>query len=253
MRAPQRSLILGLIIIESLLFTRTMPAQGPSSDTAAAAVQRALTAYGQPLSTGEIGDSIGDGKLTFFALGGAKATFNLTLMLKGNTKVQRVIKEPAGELKQGTDGVSSWESFQSLYTPTAHGRALQFIESHTTRSLPRLFNYQKEGLTLRDMGSRDKARLVEAEDRQGKKTTYFIDADTSVINKFEFVTGQAKDPFSGAQLSAMDTYVFSDHRMIQGVLTAFKIERYSGSNKIEEIQFSTVKYNAGLKDSDFHR
>jgi hypothetical protein len=125
-----------LIVITILLLTRTTPAQGPSAEPAAA-VQRALTAYGRQSATDEMPDSISDGKLTFFGPEGAKATFDVTVFRKGTTLVQRVIKQPAGELKQGTDGSNSWEAIPGFYTPAAQGRALQFIESQTSRSVHR--------------------------------------------------------------------------------------------------------------------
>jgi hypothetical protein len=62
-----------------------------------------------------------------------------------------------------------------------------------------------------------------------------------------------KDPFSGAVSPDKDIYVFSDHRLLQGILTPFKIERYKGRDKIEEMLFTTVRYNTGLKDADFRR
>jgi hypothetical protein len=252
MRTPQKNALYAIIVITILFLTRTTPAQGPASE-AGAAVQRALTAYGRQWATDEILDSISEGKLTFFSADGAKATFDVTVFRKGTTLVQRVIKQPAGDLRQGTDGNNSWEAIPGFYTPSAQGRAMQFIESQTSRSVHRLLNHQKEGLTLRDLGAQDKARLIEAEDRQGRKTTYSLDSDTNLFTRLEFVTGQVKDPFSGATLPDKDSYVFSDNRLLQGILTPFKIERYKGRDKIEEMQFTTVRYNAGLKNTDFRR
>ena len=130
---------------------------------------------------------------------------------------------------------------------------MHFLESQTTRSMQRLFNYQKEGLKLRDLGVHDQRRIVEAEDQKGKKTKYFIDSDKNLITKLEFVTREVKDPFSGEIVPDTDSYVFSDFRLIQGIPTPFKIERFNGANKIEEMQFNSFRYNAGLKDADFRR
>jgi len=63
-----------------------------------------------------------------------------------------VTKESIGDLKQGADGSKSWESIIGFSTPEAHGRSLAFLESHSTRSVERLFNFQNEALTLRDIG-----------------------------------------------------------------------------------------------------
>ena len=71
--------------------------------------------------------------------------------------------------------------------------------------------------------------------------------------KLEFVVRQVTNPFSMDVDSDVDTYIFSDNRLVGGVLTPFKIERYSGRKKIEEMQFNAVRYNVGLSDSDFRR
>ena len=92
-----------------------------------------------------------------------------------------------------------------------------------------------------------------AQDAKGKRTTYFIDPERHVIAKLEVVTGQRRDPFTGATLPETDTYVFSDNRFIEGAVTPFKIERYSNGSKTEEMQLTAVRYNTGLKDTDFHR
>src|SRR5262245_62022200 len=253
MCSPQKALSLTLILITVLLFSRTTPAQGPTPDTAAAVVDRAVGAHGRQWTTGELSDSVADGKLMLFSLEGPRATFDFRLLRKGMTRVHRVIQQPVGELKQGTDGESSWESVPGFFTPAAQGRAMHFLESQTTRSMQRLFNYQKEGLKLRDLGAHDQKRIVEAEDQKGKKTKYFIDPDKNLITKVEFVTREVKDPFSGRIVPDTDSYVFSDFRLIQGTPTPFKVERFNGGNKIEEMQFNSVRYNAGLKDSDFQR
>ena len=252
MRVPHTiTTVLTLALL--LLVTRTVPAQGPNAGVAAGLVQRAAATHGNKWTSGELADWVAAGKLTFFTSQGPKATFDVTVQHKGSLQLQRIIKQPGGTLKKGTDGATSWESIPGFFTPAAQGRALQFIESQTTRSMQRLFNHQREGLTLRDQGSTNKAHTIEAEDEHGKKTSYTIDDDTAVVTKLEFVAGQLKDPFSGKPVPDVDTYVFSDYQVVQGVLTAFKIERFNNGNKTEEMQFTSVKYNAGLKDQDFKR
>ena len=50
-----------------------------------------------------------------------------------------------------------------------------------------------------------------------------------------------------------DAYVFSDYRMAQGALFPFRIERFNDGLKTEDMVFSGVNYNTGLKDQDFKR
>ena len=243
--------VIGAAIAAFFGLSGSIPAQGPNNDSPAGLVQRAAAAHGKSNGAADPQDWVAEGKLIVFATDGPKGTFDVTLQHKGTSQVQRIIKETAGELKQGTDGTRTWESFGGFYTPAAQGRALQFIESQTVRSTQRLFNHQSEGLTLHDKGKKDNANLVEAEDRNGKKTTYHVDTATSVIRKLEFIAGQGKDPFSGKLVDIPETFVFSDYRSIQGLLTPFKIERFNDGIKTEEMQFTAVRYNAGLKDQDF--
>jgi hypothetical protein len=253
MQTSGKLFMLGIVIVTSFLLSRTAPAQGPVPNSAITLLDRVIDVYGRQWTTGEISDSIADGKLTFFNGAGAKANFEFTLFRRGYTHAQRIIKEPAGNLKQGTDGTNSWESILGFSTPTAQGSALQFLESQTSRSIPRLLNYSKEGITVRDLGVRGNERTIEAEDRKGKKTTYRIDPDKHLITELEVLTGERRDAFSGLAVPETDRYVFSDMRVIQGVLTPFKIERYNSGFKTEEMQLTTVRYNAGLKDADFRR
>ena len=253
MCAPHKALWLASILITVLLLSRSTPAQEPTSDSAATVVDRAVGVHGRQWTTGELSDSAAAGKLMLFGLEGPRATFDFRLLRKGMTRVHRVIQQPVGELRQGTDGENSWESVPGFFTPAAQGRAMHFLESQTTRSMQRLFNYQKEGLKLRDLGAHDQRRIIEAEDQKGKKTKYFIDSDKNLITKLEFVTREVKDPFSGEIVPDTYSYVFSDFRLILGIPTQFKIERFNGANKIEEMQFNSVRYNAGLKDADFRR
>jgi hypothetical protein len=215
------------------------------------AVQRGLAAHGPRLISGEIADFVGEGKITYFNVQGPQATFEMTLTRKGKGQILHVVKQQAGELRQGSDGTRTWNSFGGWFTASAQGHALYFLESQTVRSVQTLLNHQAEGLSIRHRGKSGKAGVVEAEDRRGRKTTYFIDDDTSLVTKLEFVTGERKDAFGGAAISVTDTYVFSDYRRIDGILTPFKIERFIGGIKSEEMQFASVRYNASVKDDAF--
>jgi hypothetical protein len=236
-------IILGLLLI----VTQT------ATESPDALIRRAAAAHGNRWTTGEITDWVAEGKVTFHTTEGPKPTFDVTLMRKGGLAVQRIVKQPGGEVRQGSDGVRSWESFNSLYTPSAQGMALHFIESQTIRAPQRLFNHGREGLTLREGESVGRNRVIEATDGHGQRTNYSIDRDTATVTRLDFVAGKATDPFSGAEVDVIDGYAFSDYRMVQGVLTPFKIERFINNQKIEEMQFSSVRYNAGLKDQDFRR
>ena len=59
------------------------------------------------------------------------------------------------------------------------------------------------------------------------------------------------DPFSRRTIPNLETYFFSDFRVVQGFLTPFKIERYFNAIKTEEMQFTTVRYNTSVDDNAF--
>jgi len=228
----------------ALLFATTVFSQ--AQETPAQAVQRAGAAHGR--AAGNIPDSVAEGTLTYYAVNGPKATFDMTLFRKGKTHVQRIVKQGGHELRQGTDGTDSWDSISGQFSTAAQGRTLQFIESQTVRSVDVLLRHQSEGLTLHDRGLAGRARVIEAEDRQGRRTGYSIDGDSNAITRMEFVTTLGSDA-SGRSASRRDTYVFSDFRPAEGILTPFKIERYSDGIKIEEMRFRSVQYNPALSDA----
>src|SRR3990172_3332826 len=165
MRRRFHSLVFSVAAVSALLIGNTSIAQGPPDRI----VQRVLAAHGGRAAEAAE-DSAGEGKLTLFGTDGPKAAFDLRLLRKGTTQVQRVIKQPAAEIRQGSDGTHTWESAGGFFTPAAQGHALHFIESQTVRSVHRLFRHPAEGLTLKDLGTKDKAGVIEAEDRQGRKT-----------------------------------------------------------------------------------
>jgi hypothetical protein len=212
---------------------------------------RIQAAHGIRWSSGEIRDWQESGKITLFTTEGAQASFDVTVQHKGLNEVQRIIKQSRGELKQGTDGTKNWDSLRAGFKTAAQGRTLQFLDSQTVHSIQRLLNFAAEGLTLRDAVNDGKAHTLETTDRQGRKTQYTFDERTGIVTQVEFVVGQAKDPFSGRITDAKDTYRFSDYRLVQGALTPFRVERWNGGWKTEELQFSGITYNTGLKDQDF--
>jgi hypothetical protein len=210
--------------------------QGPSG--LPLVIERVLNMLGGAAASSAF-DVVAEGKITYFNSQGPQATFGMTLVRRGTTDVQRIVRQPAGDLRQGTDGTTSWNTFGPFHS-RAEGRASQFLEAQTVRSLQRLIEYEQHSLALRDAGHADERRVIEAEDGDGRLTRYSIDELRSTVTTLEFVTDGIRD-----------RYIFSDYRRVQGVLTPFRIERFSDSGKIEEIQFTTVKFNTSVPDSAF--
>jgi len=219
-------------------------------ETASQVLERAIVTFGGRSVLNGIVDSAAEGTMTFFTASGPQASFDITLLLKGN-KLQRIIKQRGVELRQGSDGQQTWDSAGGGFGSIARGRILHFIESQTSRSIRRLFDYQRESLVLRDAGTSGNARVLEAEDKDGRKTRYSIDNGNSTITRLEFVTGQARDAFSRNTIVKTDAYVFSDYQRVQGVLTPFRVERYIDGVKAEEMVFQSISYNTSIKDTVF--
>lgn len=220
------------------------------AQTPADIVDRAHAAHGGRWRSGQIQDWTMEGKITYFTLSGPQATFDLLLFGQGRSRLQRIIKQPT-EVRQGTDGTRSWDSLGGRFAPFAQGGAARFIESQTARSIQVLFNHQSEGLRLQDLGQRGSFRVIEAEDRSGRRTKYFIDSSSLLVSRLEFDRGEWRDPFSGRRAPLVEAYLFSDFRNVQGVVAAFKVERFVGEAKAEEMLFSRVQFNTGLKDEIF--
>ena len=79
---------------------------------------------------------------------------------------------------------------------------------------------------------------------------YTVDLNAAVISELEFTTPAVT---SGTQQTpaVTDKYMFADYRRVQGILTPFKTTRFVDGMKVEEMQFTSIRYNAAIKDSDF--
>lgn len=217
-------------------------------------IRKAVEAYGGRDVLDSVRDSVAAGRLTFFAIEGPKSTFDVTVVRQGNSQIQRTIKHLSGELRQGSDGKIAWESFNGMTRSVLGGLVGSFIESQTTRSPATLFDSQREGVVVRDLGMKGDARILEVEiietDKPGRKTRYSVDKKTSRVTRVEWITGETTTMF-GAVVPTTEAYVLSDFRKVQGIVTPFEIERYVNGIKIEETRFSTVRYNAAPKDGAF--
>jgi hypothetical protein len=245
----KRIVIFTLLVLPNLCGTALSEVARSPQETLSQTVERTLTVYGGRTALDAIADSVAEGTITYLTAEGGGATFEVTLVTRGN-QVQRIIRRPNGELRQGTDGIRAWHSSNG-FTAEAAGSTLHFIESQTVRSIRSLLASASDGAVLRDAGIDGDSRVVEKEDLQGRRTRYFIDG-SSIISKAESFTGlYNRDPFTGRPVPRTDTYVFSDYRTVNGILTPFKIDRYINRIKVEEMRFKTVLYNVGVKDEAF--
>lgn len=222
-------------------------------------LERSHAAHGGRWRSGEIADWRCQGTITHFALDGSQRTFDITLLRKGRQKIQTIVKQPAGELHLGSDGIRTWHTIGGFFT-AAHGEVLDFIETNTTRSIETLFNYQTLAMTLSDLGTRSRGagvgpgqtvRVVQLEDKKGRRTRYLVDETSSMITALEIEIGRKRSAFGGPLIPVSEVYTFSDFRNVQGVKTPFRIERFRSRIKVEEIRIAAVSYNVGLGDSSF--
>ena len=118
-------------------------------------------------------NAVAQGTVTLFSISGPKNAYNVTIIRKGPGKIQRIIKQSGGELRQGSDGNRDWFSLHGIFFSTAPGQVLDFIESQTVRSVPTLFISQalSQGITLRDLGKQGGASVIESEDAVGRESS----------------------------------------------------------------------------------
>jgi len=125
-----------------------------------------------------------------------------------------------------------------------------FLELETVRSVLRFLDYQNRGLKLKDRGMRASRRAVEAEDADGRVTTYSLEPDGRV-SRLEFLDGQSINMLTGQPIPLVQSYEFSGHRVIQGVLTPMKIELFINGLRSDSMELSSVRYNSAIPDSQF--
>jgi hypothetical protein len=198
-----------------------------------------------------IQDFVAEGTLTSYSAAGPYATYNVTMWRKGDRLVQTSIRARGAERRLGTDGTRTWDTIAGAVT-AARGPALEFLETHTVRGVANLLQYQSRGSRLRDNGKRGRDRVLTVEETNGRTTTYVIDGQSALVTQLELVSGQAPD-MHGRLISIVQSYVFSNFRPVQGGLpTAFKIEHFTNGAKVEELLFTSVRYNARVSDNVFH-
>jgi hypothetical protein len=225
------------------------------SETAQDIVDRSSKAYGDQWSKGKITDWTASGKIVIIG-NKENGPLDFTLTVKKD-RVKRVVHfSDKNDMSWGTDGKARWQKLGPL-TGNAAGPVSYFLDSHTTRSIASLFD---KSTNLKDSEPKDKkhvpesesSRVIEAKNDKNEATRYYIDNATSLISRIEFDTGEFYTMFFGdTKYPLLASYVFSDYRTVNGFVMPFKIEVYHGRNKIEELTFTSIQCNAGLKDEQF--
>jgi hypothetical protein len=178
-------------------------------------------------------------------------------MVKSNEKVKRTVHLANGrDIISGYDGKNSWHKTDFIATNAANAETY-FIDSLTKRSIAGLFDKNN---SLKDLGVADKrrapeseaSRVIEARNEKGQATRYYVDNNTSLVKRVEFDTGAIYTTlFNDAHKPAYASFVYSDYRRVDGFIIPFKIEVYQGLVKIEELTFTSVQINSGIKDDQF--
>jgi hypothetical protein len=227
------------------------------NETAQQIVNRAAQAYNDQWKGDRIKDWVGSGKIAI--TGNLNSPLDFTLIVRRKDKVKFIVMAPEGSkamISDGSDGEKNWHS-SGLFIGGAAGSAAHFIDSHTMRSIARLFD---DSNSVKDLGPADKehvpdnasSRVIETTNKTGKTTRYYIDNTSSLITRIEFETGALYTLLLDKKSHpALASFVLSDYRQVNGIPTPFKIGIYEGLTKIEELSFASVQYNTGVKDKDF--
>jgi hypothetical protein len=226
------------------------------SETAQQVVNRSSQAYGDQWSNGRLTDLVATGKIWISGIQ-ESGPLDFILTVKQKEKVKRVVHfSGGGDMSWGSDGKKSWQKSGRLIGDAA-GPAAYFIDNQTKRSIASLFDRNN---SLKDLGPADKkhapeselSRVIESKNDKDQATRYYIDDTTSLIRRIEFDTGGFYTMFFGdTQYPLFAAYVFSDYRTVSGFVIPFRIEVYHGLIKIEELTFTSVQCNVGIKDDQF--
>jgi hypothetical protein len=224
------------------------------AETAQQLVNRAAQAHGDQWTNGKIVDWVGSGKIAI--TGDKNGPLDFTLLVKQNGKIKKIVTTPSGNTAFGSDGKKSWR-IAGPFSGEATGSEAFFIESQTKRSIARLFD---KGNSLKDIGRPDKnsipksanSRIIEAKNGNGPSTRYYVDDATSLVTRLEFDAGATyRMLFGDKEYPVLASFLFSDYRNVDGVMTPFKIEVYQGMIKTEDMTFTSIRYNVGINDDQF--
>ena len=253
--------VLGLHIVFALILfsPSATPSLFSQQEPASQAIDQAVQAHGNRWLGGTLSDLVGRGRIS--VTGDENSPMEFTLFRKGKNKVQRTIITPSGRiLRCGSNGNRSWHS-SGPFSGEAVGNAAHFVESQTDRSIANLFDNIPRGQIVRELVGQERrkhvpenasARAMEVHGQAGKKTIYYIDNESFLITRLEFDTGTKYTMmFNDEAQPVYASYVFSDYRNVNGVMTPFKIESYLGLVKIEEMNFDSVEYDTGITDDAF--
>ena len=125
------------------------PVSALANERASDTVHRAADARGHRQVQAAIQDSVSEGKLTL-GVKGTPARHGATLLRKGDTRVQRIVKWPGDEMPQRTDGVKSWEAAGTLKISAAGGCVGAFFDSESTGSVRSFLDATEKAHALRD-------------------------------------------------------------------------------------------------------
>jgi hypothetical protein len=176
-------------------------------------------------------DFVGEGVVTT-QTGSGPSTFNV-LVLRNGSRGQNV------HLKRA--GASKWDS-DVAHLDSSGRRILDFIQTQHTRGLSQLFAAGDRNARILDGGIKDESHTLVAVESDNVATRYVFDNATSRLTRIDLQRGRSADA-SGQLLPDIESYVFSDSRMIQGLPTPFMVEHYTNDVKQEELRFTTVRYS----------
>jgi hypothetical protein len=192
-------------------------------------IQKPGAAHNKPEST--LTDVVGEGRVTVYTASGP-VTFGVTLLVNGEKGSQRIsLQQPDGKM---------WDGRGDHLAPGGL-QALEFLETQHARGLGQLLGSPKREATLTDIGIKDKNQIVTVREKDSDSTQYFLDIATSRLARFDFVRGQSRDSL-GRVIPSVQSYIFADFRLADGVATAFLVEHYVNGAKQEELQLNKVRY-----------
>lgn len=226
------------------------------SQTAEEIISRHTAALGGRAALEKVQDRVETWSLNLQAFGTAsKGT--LTLKAKRPDKLtQEVEIDYSGQaitVLHGYDGKSAWEENQGLTTPI-EGEELIELRNYALRMNGWELLWAREAEAAVALKGREdldgkSVFVLEVTPKEGRKVTYFLDAETYLIRKIAWSTVQ-----QGMEID-FDLRVTSYHQ-VDGVRVPDKkkIENFITDLGVEmsyEMTLEEVEFNTGLEDTDF--
>jgi len=150
---------------------------------------------------------------------------------------------------QASDGETSWEYNSQIGVSEAHTGNLESVMINSSFGNSAFLEPEKYGISYEVKGKETvdgkEYLLLERIYPDKYSITIYIDPETYLIYKFR------QDSYDEMQMEILEETVFSDYKIIDGIMTAFSLKILRDGGEFAVLTITDVKFNTGLDDSFF--